>query len=218
MFDGFTVKSDLKSYEGPFGVGYLVAMIKAIKKKDSRQLDVLDDEKNNEINESFPVQLARKAIENYVQSGNMVKVPKDTPNFLKGRSAIFVSLKKKGELRGCIGTTKPTQASTAQEIINNAISAATQDPRFLPVETDEIDNLTISVDILTEPELVDDINQLNPKKYGVIVEHDNRTGLLLPDLEGVDSIEQQIDIAKRKAGISPEEDIIIYRFEVKRYF
>ena len=137
---------------------------------------------------------------------------------MKERAGVFVSIKKFGELRGCIGTFEPTRANVAEEIINNAISSATQDPRFPPVNAAELPHLSYSVDILTKPEPVEDKSQLDPKRYGVIVESGGRKGLLLPDLEGVDTVEQQIDICRLKAGISPDEPIKLYRFEVRRYF
>jgi AmmeMemoRadiSam system protein A len=122
-------------------------------------------------------------------------------------------------LRGCIGTIEPTQANVALEVIQNAISAATQDPRFPPIVPEELADLDIKVDVLGEPEPVDGLEELDPKRYGVIVKsaRDWRRGLLLPDLEGVDTVESQVDIARRKAGIRPDEPIELYRFEVVRY-
>ncbi len=134
------------------------------------------------------------------------------------KAGVFVSLKKFGDLRGCIGTFMPTQENIAQEIIKNAISAAVDDPRFSPVTASEVEDLSISVDVLSAPEEVKDVSQLDPKKYGVIVSSGYKKGLLLPDLEGVDTAEYQIDIAKRKAGIYPDEKVKLYRFEVKRFF
>ena len=112
----------------------------------------------------------------------------------------------------------PTQENIAQEIIKNAISAAVDDPRFSPVNASELEDLTISVDVLSPPEEISDISELDPKKYGVIVSSGYKKGLLLPDLEGVDTAEEQVDIARRKAGIYPDEKVKLYRFEVKRYF
>ena len=162
--------------------------------------------------------LALDAISSYICNGKLIEPPKGLPPELETPSAAFVSLKKHGELRGCIGTIKPAQSSLAQEIIQNAISAATRDPRFLPVEPDEIEQLVCSVDVLGAPELIDNPSLLHPKKYGVIVECGSRCGLLLPDLEGVDTVDDQIEIACRKAMISPDEPIVLYRFEVKRYY
>lgn len=169
--------------------------------------------------ESIQVQLARETIENYLRYGKVISPPDDLPPELKENQAgVFVSLKKFGSLRGCIGTFIPTQKNIAQEIIRNAISAAVEDPRFPPVSASELDDLTISVDILSPPEEVSDLAQLDPRKYGIIVNSGYRKGLLLPDLEGVDTVEQQIDIAKRKAGIHPGEKVKLYRFEVKRFY
>ena len=172
--------------------------------------------KKNE--ESAYVRLARETIENYVKYGKIISPPQDLPTeMINKKAGVFVSLKKFGNLRGCIGTFMPTQENIAQEIIKNAISAAIDDPRFSPVTVSELEDLSISVDVLTAPEEVKDISQLDPKKYGVIVSSGYKKGLLLPDLEGVDTVEYQIDIAKRKAGIYPDEKVKLYRFEVKRY-
>lgn len=164
------------------------------------------------------VELALRAITAYVTDGETVIPPKEISEELCGRAGVFVSLKKYGELRGCIGTISPVQQSVAHEIVENAISAATRDPRFLPVEQEELPTLTCSVDVLFEAEPIDDPTHLDPVKYGVIVESGMRRGLLLPNLEGVDTVEQQIDIACRKAIIRPSEPIKLYRFEVKRYY
>jgi AmmeMemoRadiSam system protein A len=136
---------------------------------------------------------------------------------MRQRAGVFVSIKKRGELRGCIGTFMPTRTNVAGEIVANAISSATQDPRFMPVEPSELDDLEYSVDILTEPEPVQSTDQLNPRKYGVIVECGYRRGLLLPDLAGVDKVEEQIEICRAKAGISAGEPIRLYRFRVERF-
>ena len=169
-------------------------------------------------NESIYVKLARETIKEYITSGKKLTPPKDILNELRDKkSGVFVSLKKFGNLRGCIGTFMPVRDSVCSEIIENAISAATADPRFSPVTVDELDDLNISVDILSIPEEVNDIDQLDPRKYGVIVSSGFKKGLLLPDLEGVDTAEYQIKIAKQKAGIYPGEKIKLLRFEVKRY-
>ena len=169
--------------------------------------------------ESAYVRLARETIENYIKNGKMISPPNDLPDdMIKQKAGVFVSIKKIGNLRGCIGTFMPTQENIAQEIIKNAISAAVDDPRFPPITVSELNDLTISVDVLSAPEEISDISELNPEKYGVIVSSGYKKGLLLPDLEGVDTAEEQIDIAKRKAGIHPGEKIKLYRFEVKRYY
>ncbi len=163
------------------------------------------------------VTLAKKTVETYVREG---KVPPPlaalTPE-MKEKAGVFVSIHKLGTLRGCIGTFEPQQANVAEEIITNAVSSATRDPRFPPIAPEELKDLDYSVDVLTEPEPVADKSQLDPKKYGVIVEAGWRRGLLLPDLEGVDSVDYQIDICCQKGGIDPDEPINLYRFEVKRY-
>jgi AmmeMemoRadiSam system protein A len=162
------------------------------------------------------VGLARKAIERYIRQGKIFRPRKLTAE-MKQRAGVFVSIKKHGELRGCIGTFMPTRTNVAEEIVANAISSATQDPRFMPVETSELVDLEYSVDILTEPEPVQSTEQLDPRKYGVIVECGYRRGLLLPDLAGVDKVEEQIEICRAKAGISAGEPIRLYRFRVERF-
>jgi AmmeMemoRadiSam system protein A len=162
------------------------------------------------------VKLAKEAVEGYVRHGEVLR-PTELTAEMKGRAGVFVSIKKRGELRGCIGTFAPTRANIAEEIVANAVCSATQDPRFVPVEASELDDLKYSVDVLTEPEPVKSVAQLDPKKYGVIVECGFGRGLLLPDLEGVDSVEEQIRICRAKAGISAEEPIKLYRFSVKRF-
>ncbi|ACL68915.1 AmmeMemoRadiSam system protein A [Halothermothrix orenii] len=166
---------------------------------------------------SYITGLARKTIEVYIKEGRQIKELTDLPEELKKRAGVFVSLKKDGKLRGCIGTFLPTQDNIAQEIIKNAISAAVHDPRFGPVRVEELNKIEISVDILTEPEKVNNRNELDPHKYGILVKKGHRTGLLLPDLEGIDSVEKQLEIARLKAGIRPDEEVEIYRFQVKRY-
>jgi AmmeMemoRadiSam system protein A len=161
------------------------------------------------------VELAKGAIENYLKKGKRINPPKDS-KFLDEKAGVFVSLKKEGELRGCIGTLAPTCANIAEETIQNAISAAVRDPRFAPVSVEELPDITLSVDVLAEPEPANP-DELDPKKYGVIVDSGGKKGLLLPNLEGVDSVSFQIEIAKQKAGILSGEPFNLYRFEVKRY-
>jgi AmmeMemoRadiSam system protein A len=164
------------------------------------------------------VELARKTIENYVRENRTIEPPEELVPEMQGQAGTFVSLHdRRGNLRGCIGTIEPQRPTVAQEVIQNAISAATRDPRFPPVQPGELDGLDVKVDVLTEPEPIDSMEQLDPKRYGVIVESSWRRGLLLPDLEGVDTVEYQVEIAMRKAGIRSGEPIQLYRFEVKRY-
>jgi AmmeMemoRadiSam system protein A len=162
-------------------------------------------------------ELAKETIETYVKSGKRLSTPKNLTPEMKQQAGVFVSVHKLGDLRGCIGTFEPQQKNVAEEVITNAISSATQDPRFNPIEEDELKDLDYSVDVLTKPEPVEDKSQLDPKKYGVIVQAGWRRGLLLPDLEGVDSADYQIDICRQKGGIGPDEPVKLYRFEVKRY-
>lgn len=164
-----------------------------------------------------PVQLARQAISTYIIEGKILEAPKDLSREMQKKAGVFVSLKKHGELRGCIGTFAPTTKNIAHEIIRNSIESATRDPRFSPVTADEISDLVISVDVLTEPEKIESIKDLDAKRFGVIVKSGNKRGLLLPALEGVETPEEQIEICRRKGGISHNEPIELFRFEVKRY-
>jgi len=181
------------------------------------------------------VSLAKSAVENYIKEGKIISPPKDFPEeFLERRAGTFVSIEKNGNLRGCIGTYLPTRISIAEETIRNSIAATTEDYRFGPVEKDELNSLTYTVYILSWPEPVRDIKELDPKKYGIIVktfpiaypDQDvvfnghvvPKSGLLLPDLEGIDTIEKQISIACQKGGIDlKREKILIYKFTVEKY-
>lgn len=163
------------------------------------------------------VQLAREAIKEYLKSGEVLKTPDGLSDEMKESHGVFVSLKMHGMLRGCIGTFEPSTSCVAEEVIHNAISSATRDPRFMPVTQSELMDIVISVDVLTSPEPVKSVSDLDSRRYGVIVKSGHRRGLLLPDLEGVDTVEEQIKIAKRKAGIVSDEPVDLFRFEVKRY-
>jgi len=162
------------------------------------------------------VELARQAVETYINKAKITH-PADLTPEMKDRAGVFVSLKKHGQLRGCIGTFEPMEANIADEIVRNAVASAVGDPRFPPVKPSELNELEYSVDVLTHPEPVEDKSQLDPKKYGLIVQSGYRRGLLLPDLEGVDDVETQIAICRQKAGIMGSEPIKMFRFQVKRY-
>lgn len=163
------------------------------------------------------VKLAKETIEEYTRTGKKITPPSAPGIDMTEKAGVFVSLKKHGKLRGCIGTFQPTTDSVAEEIIQNAVSAATQDPRFSPVTEDELADIDYSVDVLSAPEKVAGKEDLDPKKYGVIVKSGEHKGLLLPDLEGVNTVNEQVSIAAMKAGIPASENIELYRFEVKRY-
>jgi AmmeMemoRadiSam system protein A len=167
--------------------------------------------------DSAYIDIAKRAVESYVKKGEEIDVS-DAPEEIRDRRAgAFVCLKIGGELRGCIGTIRPATESLAEEIRNNAISSAMTDPRFIPVRPTELDSLQYSVDILEEPEDIPDISHLDPTKYGVIVRSGIKTGLLLPDLEGVETAEEQVRIASMKAGIRKGEPVQLQRFKVTRH-
>jgi AmmeMemoRadiSam system protein A len=195
------------SYEAPFGVGYLVA-----------QLTNVPADLTGESPEDLPA-LARRAVETFTLTGEVLAPVISPEGLLAARAPCFVCMKTSdGELRGCIGTIEPAKDTLAQEIVANSISAATNDPRFDPVKESELADLTYSVDVLLPAEPAE-MDELDPSVYGVIVEDEgeSRRGLLLPDIPGVDTVQQQVEIAKRKAGISPETPVKLSRFKVERY-
>jgi len=164
------------------------------------------------------VKLAKDTVELYIREGKITEVREEdlSPEF-KQRAGVFICLKMKGNLRGCIGTFQPAEPTIAHETVRNAISAATCDPRFACVRTDELETIEYTVDVLTPPEKVASKDELDPRKYGVIVRAGRRRGLLLPDLDGVDTVDYQVSIAMQKAGILPGTPLELFRFEVKRY-
>jgi AmmeMemoRadiSam system protein A/AmmeMemoRadiSam system protein B len=225
-FDARDVKSELLSYEGPFGVGYGVATFAAAGENKERnfkeQYVSWHQQKLAEQRaaEDEYVRLARKCVETYVLSGRPAILPADLPaEMLQNRAGAFVSMKIHKQLRGCIGTIAPVYENIAEEIAHNAISSCSRDPRFVPVRPEELEDITYSVDILNPAEPIASEEELDVKKYGVIVEcADGRRGLLLPDIEGVDTVEQQVAIARQKGNIAPHEKVQLYRFEVVRHY
>ena len=227
-WDGKKVKPAMYSHEDVTGVGYgICSFYPDGDQKDPKRcfLSAHLKAKEKEIEEQIAssdeyVRLARKTIDTYIRTGEKIR-PSDLelPEDLTGRRAgAFVSIHKQGKLRGCIGTIGPVAKNLAQEIVNNAISASTRDPRFDPIREDELPWLEISVDVLGEPEDIESIDQLDVKRYGVIVSmRDGRRGLLLPDLDGVDTPEEQVAIARNKGGIGSHENYSLQRFEVVRH-
>ena len=224
--DRLAVKTEKLSHEGTFGVGYGVCTYevegRAPERDFLRQYEekIAEEAKRRKESEDAYVRLARQTIEAYVGERRQISIPKDLPEEMyESRAGIFVSLKEEGRLRGCIGTIAPVQKNIAEEIIANAISASTKDPRFHPVQPDELDKLVYSVDVLGTPEAITSPDELDVKRYGVIVTKGRKRGLLLPNLDGVDTVEDQITIAKQKAGISTyDDDVQLERFEVVRHF
>ncbi len=224
--DNYTARSKRLSYEGPFGVGYGVALLYPCPAGEGfSRLDSIEGARNRRImdmraGESFPVALARATVESLVKGGRrrVAPAPADVPPEFQKPAGVFVSIHKEGMLRGCIGTTEPTEKRAADEIVSNAVSAAERDPRFDPVEALELDLLDYSVDILSLSEPVLSEDRLDPRVYGVIVSKGGRKGLLLPDLPGVDTVEEQLRIAKQKAGIGlGEKGVALRRLTVTRY-
>ncbi|MDR2600329.1 MAG: AmmeMemoRadiSam system protein A [Oscillospiraceae bacterium] len=218
------VKSELLSYEGPFGVGYVVASFEALKHDETnnileKHLELLERDAKAERNAEDDYQkLARQSLEHKIMTGEKLNIPNGLPQeMLNKRAGVFVSIHKDGALRGCIGTIAPTKKCIAEEIIYNAISSGSSDFRFPPVKSGELTQLTYKVDVLSPPEPIADSSLLDVKRYGVIVTSGSKRGLLLPNLDGVDTIEEQISIASSKAGISKTDKIALERFEVVRH-
>ena len=227
--DQTPVRPELLSYEGPFGVGYGVACFSPAGPAGSDPTRAFgeayeawhaQDMERRRSAEDAHVTLARASLEHRVHTGERLTLPDDLPSeLLSRRAGAFVSIKKNGQLRGCIGTIAPTRANLAEEIAANAVSAGLHDPRFPPVTADELPELVYDVDVLGEPEPVEGREGLDPRRYGVIVSAPGgRRGLLLPDLDGVDTVDEQLRIAARKGGIAlSEEGVRIERFVVERH-
>ncbi|HBA51283.1 MAG TPA: extradiol ring-cleavage dioxygenase [Lachnospiraceae bacterium] len=224
-FDKTVVDTERLSYEGPFGVGYGICTYHAKGTDEKRNfLERYEAEERQRLlarqeKEDAYVKLARHTIETFVRTGKQPQVPEGLPDELyRQRAGAFVSLKEDGKLRGCIGTISAVRGSLAEEIVHNAVSACSDDPRFSPVEQWEVERLTISVDVLGDAERITSPAELDVARYGVIVTKGGRRGLLLPNLEGIDTVEQQIAIAKQKAGIQEHEAVELERFEVVRHY
>ena len=231
--DGRHVEAQLLSHEGPFGVGYGVAAFYPGDEDPQRRFGQAyeswhaDQMAAIKAAEDPWVRVARASLEAWVRQGKRIHVPDDLPQdlacalpdeLLSTRAGAFCSLKKNGQLRGCIGTIAPVQDCLAREIAANAVSAASNDPRFEPVTPDELGELVLSVDVLGTPEDIAGEDELDPQRYGVIVStSDGRRGLLLPNLDGVDTVEEQVSIARRKGGIGARERVHLQRFEVVRH-
>jgi AmmeMemoRadiSam system protein A len=231
-FDGYQVKAAQFSYEGPFGVGYGICAIERGEADESRafagrylsrEADMMATARAAE---DIYVRAARYSMEEYVKNKRRLRKPGDLPpelrrelagQMLYERAGAFVSLKIAGQLRGCIGTIGPTKPTLLEEILHNAVSAAAEDPRFGPVEERELERIAVSVDVLGNLEPVDSMDQLDVRRYGVIVSHGRRRGLLLPDLDGVETPAHQVEIALQKAGIKEGEPYQMERFEVVRH-
>ena len=224
-FDGLSVKAEKLSHEDVTGVGYGICTFTPGEPDENRHfLSQVQEKLEEELslrkeNEDDYVRLARQTIDHYILNNEVLPQPKALPAELKNNKAgVFVSIHKQGRLRGCIGTILPVTGCIAEEIIRNAISAATQDPRFDRIAPEELKWLEISVDVLGKPERVEGIKDLDPKRYGVIVTCGRKRGLLLPDLDGIDTAEEQVMIARQKGGISETSPVVLERFEVIRHY
>ena len=223
--DGRALEAQLLSHEDTFGVGYGICTYRVtgddpdrrlLEKWRARRAQALEVQRQWE---DPWVQLARAEVEAWVRERRRIDLPADLPEELRrARAGAFVSLHKDGRLRGCIGTIEPVRSCVAREILENAISAASRDPRFAPVRPDELDALEISVDVLSPPEKIDSKDELDVRRYGVIVSKGRKRGLLLPNLDGVDTVDDQVAIALRKAGLREDETgYALERFEVVRH-
>lgn len=216
--DGDEVTAKRLSYEGPFGVGYAVMSFSVNKKMEGEAGKEAQKSPKREASAQDVTELARKSIVYFLEHKALLPLPENLPqNLLTTQAGCFVSLHKGKALRGCIGTMCACQDSLAEEIIYNAVTAANEDPRFPAVRQDEVAELDISVDVLGELEDISSPAELDPQRYGVYVQRGRRSGVLLPRLKGVETIEEQLDIALAKAGIAAEEDFALSRFEVRRY-
>jgi len=214
---GAPFNTEIISYEGPFGVGYLTASLTPLN-GDRAGIEEVESGAAAELPvKSIYVALAEQALRRYLEQGQPIKAPDPLPPQLETPAGAFVSLKINGQLRGCIGTVEPVRENLAEEIIANAVSAGVRDPRFPPVGVAELDLITFSVDILSPMERVNSLDDLDALRYGVLVKSGHRSGLLLPDLEGIATAEAQVEIARRKAGILPGEPVELYRFTVIRH-
>ncbi len=224
VLDGRAVEATQYSHEDVTGVGYgICSFIPKGEDEgrhflDARLKSVQDDLEQKRQKSDAYVKLARASAEYFVKNGDVMTLPDWVPDeLLNTKAGAFVSVHKFGALRGCIGTIASTQKNLALEIIHNAVSAVSNDPRFEPVTEDELKYLDINVDVLGEAESIESEAELDVKKYGVIVQSGYKRGLLLPDLDGVDTVEQQVAIARRKGGIAPDEKVDLFRFEVVRH-
>lgn len=226
--DGMAAEPCRMTYEGPFGVGYGICTYRVAGPDEGRCFLKEYEEKQREkcrkrrLGEDAYVSLARRSLEHYVYTGRMMSLEEAeslaTQDMLTARAGVFVSIHKGGALRGCIGTISPVCQNAVEEILRNAVSAGVHDPRFPSVREEELSQLVYSVDVLGETEPVNDASQLDAGRYGVIVTKGRKRGLLLPNLDGVDTVEQQLSIARQKAGIGEDEgDVELARFEVVRH-
>lgn len=238
----YELESEVLSYEGPFGVGYLVAKLTPKSQNVSNHIEAdsikrIYDRLNAQLaetkkNEHLFVQIAREVIEYYIKNrkpptwelkedhillnGKTYKGNKEIKQLHQPRGT-FVSIKKYGLLRGCIGTIMPTRSNALEEIITNAISACSRDYRFDSLEVNELAEITIQVDVLSPLEEIQDISKLDPHKYGVVVYSKDKKGVLLPDLEGIETVDEQLKISTNKGGFTVDEIDIIERFSVERF-
>ena len=225
--DGKLLNTVMLSHEDVTGVGYGICTFEVTGEDNGRHFltQYLNNKKDRidcarEASDAY-VRLARKSLEHYIRTGKQIDLRECadviTDEMMHTAAGAFVSIHEHGRLRGCIGTILPTASNLAEEIIGNAVSAATRDPRFDPIEEKELPWLEINVDVLSAPEPIDSEDELDPKKYGVIVSSGYKRGLLLPDLDGVDTIDEQVSIARKKGGISESEPITLERFTVTRH-
>ena len=222
--DRYDVEPMRLSHEAPFGIGYGFVGYTVKGENPSRAFLELYQSRERLIAKEKAekadvyVRLARQAIETYIATKRVMKLSETfDPNITKRKAGVFVTIRRDGELRGCIGTIKAKKKCVGEEIIANAIAAACKDERFEPLQPDQLDNLIISVDVIQNLIPILGVADLDSQLYGVMVEWQDHHAVLLPNLPGIDTPEQQISVAKRKAGIDEDEEITLYRFEVKRH-
>lgn len=218
-FDKEEVETKIYSHEDVTGVGYLVGRVESIEEDKDRDFLNQKIEKEKERikkmkeQEDEIIKLAREAIENEIKGIESKK----KRTFRRNHNACFVTIYSYHQLRGCIGTYLPQYNSLEEEIIENAKAAAVKDPRFPKITKEELDTLEIHVDILKKPQLAKSIYEFDPKKYGILVLTNEKSGLLLPNIEGIDDVEEQLKIALKKGNIDEKEPYLMYKFEVERH-
>lgn len=223
-FDKSSVTSSIYSYEGQLGTGLTVAEFTVKENDDSRAFgdiylnkELVNVAKKKE-NEDKYVSLARNAIETYISTGKKLKMPSNLPpEMLEGQKGVFITIKEKGALRGCLGSAKGLTRNVANEIVTNAMKAATEDPRFNPIKKEDLDFITIHVSVITNLMEVKSVTDLNPEVYGLVVENDGKHATLLPGLSTVHTSAEQLALAKRKAGIMQDDKCRLYRFTIDKH-
>ena len=216
IFKDTKSKFDLLSYEAPFGLGYMVGVLQPAGTQPL-SLGMYDMPKSKvKVSVKNLADLARKAVETYITTKEMINVHEMSLKEERAqKSGVFVTINSKNNLRGCVGTIRAYHENIIEETIQNSISAAVRDKRFAPISKEEFQSLSYAVNIIDEPEVVTDMEEMDPLKYGLIVSNGYRQGILLPNIEGIRTIEEQLGNAMIKADIIQGEPVWLYKFSTK---